>query len=371
MRARPVETLEEGDIFFFYRPRVAVTEVHDRTDVQRFYVVLAAKRPRKVYRLLVVGRKQLPSLTAGQHPERRNWALIVRVSRTADEIRGELEAYEYETQTRGKRLVAAAKPLGEGRYQLLRHRRHTELAYVLELPKHAGPAQEEFEIQEEASYVLGVKNPEVTLPGAPSPPRPPDYPPHLREKFGARRWIEAEPGLLDHENTQLVFLAAHIGDVEDELGVHIPTEDETLATAEVCRELRVSCEREAVTPLLEGTFPHEEATDANAHEGGRRTTTARYVCEYDGETFDQKSRYERHMASAHPPRAVNAADLEHALAGIDLPKTKTGLVEHAASRLPPDSAILRAIRELPARTYRTAADIAKAFGELKARRRHP
>jgi hypothetical protein len=98
---------------------------------------------------------------------------------------------------------------------------------------------------------------------------------------------------------------------------------------------------------------------------------ARYVCEHDGETFDQRSRYERHMASAHPPRAVNAADLEKALAGIDLPRTKAGLVAYAASRLPPDAEALRVIRRLPDRTYRTAADVAKAFGRLVASRRHP
>jgi hypothetical protein len=92
---------------------------------------------------------------------------------------------------------------------------------------------------------------------------------------------------------------------------------------------------------------------------------AQFVCEYDGETFEQKSRYERHMAAAHPPRAVNAADLEHALAGIDLPQRKRGLVAYAARRLPPDSKVLRAIRALPARTYRTAAEIAKGFGESK------
>lgn len=98
---------------------------------------------------------------------------------------------------------------------------------------------------------------------------------------------------------------------------------------------------------------------------------AQYVCELDGETFDQKSRYDRHMASAHPPHAVTAADLEKAIAGIDLPKTKEELVEYAASRQPPDSEVLRVLRQLPARTFRTAADIAKAFGQLKATRRHP
>jgi hypothetical protein len=253
-RTRPVETLEQGDIFFLYRPRLEIAEVHGRADMQRLYMVLAARRPRRIYRLLVIGRKKLPSLTRGQHPERRNWALVVRVTRHAGDLRHELEAYTYETRTRGRRQVAAARALAEGRYRLLRHRGHAELAYALELPAHPGPAQQELEIREAASYIIAVKNPEVAVPGAPAPPRPPDYPPHLREKFGAYRWIDAEPELLDHENAQLMLLAAHAGDLEAELGVHIPTEAETLATAEVCRELRASCAREAVTPLLEGTF---------------------------------------------------------------------------------------------------------------------
>ena len=67
-----------------------------------------------------------------------------------------------------------------------------------------------------------------------------------------------EPDLLDHENAQLLLLAAHGEHVEDELGVQIDTEDEMLSTAELCQELRVSCERNQVTPLLQGTFPEQE-----------------------------------------------------------------------------------------------------------------
>jgi hypothetical protein len=256
---RQIEKLEEGDIFFFYRPRMEATEVRGRADVQRLYMVLAAKWPRKVYRLFVVGRKKLPEVTDGQHPERRNWALEVMVSTNPDDIRRELAAFEYSTETRGKRFVPSAKPLGEGRYQLLRHRDHTELAYALELPKVPGRAQEEFEIEEEASYIVAVKNPDVSTPGAPSPSKPPAYPPELRQRFGRRRWIDIDdPTLLDYENTQLLLLGAHEKDLEEELGVRIDVQDETLTSAEVCRELRVSCERERVTPLLTGDFPDRE-----------------------------------------------------------------------------------------------------------------
>jgi hypothetical protein len=36
--------LEQGDVFFFYRPRVGVEEVRRLDDVQRFFVVLEPER---------------------------------------------------------------------------------------------------------------------------------------------------------------------------------------------------------------------------------------------------------------------------------------------------------------------------------------
>lgn len=254
-----VEKLEEGDIFFLYRPRIGAHEVRSPADIQRFYMVLAARRPLRIYRVLVVGRKRLPLLLKGrQHSDRRNWAVVVQVSELAEDVRRELAAYEYETATRGRRFTPAARPLGEGRYQLVRHRDHTELVYALELPRRTGPAQQEFEIRDAASYITAVKNPEIATPGTPSIKHPPAYPDRLRQKFAHKRWIDAEPELLDYENAQLLLLAAHREEVEDELGIHIDTEDEDLSTAEVCRELRLGCERDKATPLLEGQFPDHE-----------------------------------------------------------------------------------------------------------------
>jgi hypothetical protein len=93
---------------------------------------------------------------------------------------------------------------------------------------------------------------------------------------------------------------------------------------------------------------------------------SQFVCALCGEGFEQKSRYERHMASSHPPRAVSAADLEEALVGIDFPKSKPELVEYASRRLPPESEVLRVLKALPGRVYRDAAEVGVAFGEAKA-----
>src|SRR5690554_8072569 len=65
-----VEVLETGHIYFVYRPRVEEKhaeaeqvdgegQVEGLDDVQRFYMVLKPKG-KKVYRMLAMGRKQLP-----------------------------------------------------------------------------------------------------------------------------------------------------------------------------------------------------------------------------------------------------------------------------------------------------------------------
>src|SRR5437773_3560380 len=68
-------------------------------------------------------------------------------------------------ETRGKRRIAAAAPAGEGKYSIVKHDGHTELAYLLELPEIPGPTQREFEIKKEASYIISVKNPDIQVPG--------------------------------------------------------------------------------------------------------------------------------------------------------------------------------------------------------------
>ena len=54
--------LEQGDIFFFYRPEVRSEKVESIEDVRRFFMVLApeSKNKKDLYRLLVIGKKSLP-----------------------------------------------------------------------------------------------------------------------------------------------------------------------------------------------------------------------------------------------------------------------------------------------------------------------
>jgi hypothetical protein len=92
---------------------------------------------------------------------------------------------------------------------------------------------------------------------------------------------------------------------------------------------------------------------------------AQFVCEICTEGFDQRSRLARHMAASHPTRAVSAADIEKVLAGIEFPATKRQLIEHASRRVPA-AGEMQALKELPDRTYRDAAEVGIAYGEVKA-----
>jgi hypothetical protein len=68
-------------------------------------------------------------------------------------------------------------------------------------------------------------------------------------------------------------------------------------------------------------------------------------------------------------RAPSAAALPKLLSGIDYPKTKQELVQYAAQNIySSQEELLDLIRSLPNRTYRNAADVAKALGEIKQTR---
>src|SRR5919106_1650408 len=192
-----VETIEQGDIFFFYRPKVDTEEVKDIKDVQRFYMVTSPEEEEEkkndIYRLFLIGQKQLPEIIEDKSTsEEKNWALNILTTSNPDDIHKELLPAEYTTETKGKRRLAAAAPAGEGKYVIAKHDSHTELAYILELPEIPGPTQREFEIKKEASYIISVKNPDIHVSGFAafsSSDKKPEYPKNLKEKFGDRRWI--------------------------------------------------------------------------------------------------------------------------------------------------------------------------------------
>lgn len=249
-----IQILENGDIYMFARPTVhGEQEEETPEEIQNLYLVLAPEQQKR-FRLAMIGRERLP------RPERsgkdRYWGFIEAVEHGPRKLLENLKEETYETKTRGTRVRPAARPVGEGIYEILRHGDHTHLVYTLELPKEPSEPQKKLQIADEASYIISVKNPETpTPPQAGLPKRDtPDYPQKLQEQFRGRRFAEVDPpDFLDREGTQLLLLSAS-ADVKKELGIELQPEDESRSSAEIFKDLRLRKSEHPVKPLFEGQW---------------------------------------------------------------------------------------------------------------------
>src|SRR5918999_1070431 len=356
-----IEIIEQGDIFFFYRPKVDTEEVKDIKDVQRFYMVTAPEEEEEeekkndIYRLFLIAQKQLPEIIEGKSTsEEKNWALNILTTSNPDDIHKELLPAEYTTETRGKRRLAAAAPAGEGKYAIVKHYNHTELAYILELPEIPGPTQREFEIKKEASYIITLKNPDVKVPGFAAAEKNPEYPKNLKEKFGDRRWINVEdPELLNYDNTQLLLIGARKKDVEEELGINIDEEKETERSADLFKQLKVRKEQVPLNPLLKGKFPGKEEEISKSEQEVKQLSKEEYPGGKGGKRGGKTA----------ATKSVSAAAIAKVLSGIDFPRNKNKLLDYAKqnkAKVESSDEIIETIKELPDRTYKNMADIEKA-----------
>ena len=180
------EILEYGDIYFFYRPKVRSEKVKSIEDVRRFFMITASEQrannsnsDNQIHRLFVVGKKSLPTIRKSEaRASERFWARIGGVFKNANELTKELLSDEF-------RRGDAARPVGEGKYALVKYQNHAEIAYILELPKEPGEAQKELGIEKEASYVISVISPKIPAPaGYPSTEEPPKYPEEVLKELG-------------------------------------------------------------------------------------------------------------------------------------------------------------------------------------------
>ena len=88
------EIIEQGDIFFFYRPIIDAKEVKDIEDIQRFYMVTQPEeegtkkeKNKDIYRLFLVGQKQLPEIVEGKSTsEKKNWVVNTLTTSNPEEI---------------------------------------------------------------------------------------------------------------------------------------------------------------------------------------------------------------------------------------------------------------------------------------------
>ena len=253
MSPNRVETLERGNVYFLFRPKIGEESPEKLEDVQRMLVVLSPEGLQS-YRLLVIGRKQLPE--PEQSGREKNWGFVDMVSKSPESIENRLDPQKYATKTRGERDLPAVRPIGEGVYEIVRHDAHTHFTYALELPKGPGDAQAAFNIEREASYVLSIKNPQTDAPlGAGlAEPQQVQFPRDLQNKFRGRRFCEADPpDFLNYEGAEFVLISA-AEDVSDELGIQLHPENESVASADIFNDLKMEKTIHPLKPLFRGEW---------------------------------------------------------------------------------------------------------------------
>lgn len=136
--------LEKGRITFFYRPRVGFEEARSIDDVQRFYLLLQpipTVEMHGVDRLIVIPKKRLPHIDAHEKVRLfihlKDYAFVWK-SGPLSKLKPYLDMEEYETVSKGHRVVERARICGYGVYGIIEKENKTYLAYVLEIPEMLG-----------------------------------------------------------------------------------------------------------------------------------------------------------------------------------------------------------------------------------------
>jgi len=242
------DILEQGDIYFFYRPKKGAEEVKGIEDVRRFFMVTAPEEG-QLYRLFVIGKKSLPEVRKTEaRASERYWARVGGVFKDANELTKELLSDEF-------RKGDAARPVGEGKYAIIKHQNHTELAYVLEMPKEPGEAQKELGIEKEASYVISVINPKIPKSSnLPTTEEPPKYPQEVLNEFNENEnfvSLSKDTKFIDYQNAQIILIGAREGKdvVKSEMGIDMKEEQ---SSADIFNKLKLRREQVPIKPLTEG-----------------------------------------------------------------------------------------------------------------------
>src|SRR6185437_11887062 len=152
-----INILQDGSIYFFYRPKVE-TSPNQVKGVQLFFFVLQPQNQNK-YHLLIVGKKQLPPT------EKNDYFLFLEaIKNNKEELLSALGEKHYSTKTRGERTLPVSHCLGTGKYLLVAHNNHTHFIYQLINPSKIKEIQKGFNLQKENDYLISIKNPQVATP---------------------------------------------------------------------------------------------------------------------------------------------------------------------------------------------------------------
>lgn len=277
-------TLEKGHVCFLYRPKIGVEDVHNIDDVQRLFMVLipfmvrpsVSEEPIPSYyhqvsdnkqpeddkpipgkvRVIAIAKKKLPEI----EKHTKFWAFVDKAFTNMDDIKEFVSEKKYRTATKADRSVGECRLAGRGVYNIVEHKGHTHLAYVLEFPEEPSEVQDDFNIKQEGSYVISVKSPKTKNPSNAglSDNEKATYPAHLLEKFGSRRFVSlSSTEFMDYDGAELLLIGAK-ENIAEELG-EAGEELEELADFEIKEIVPVTAERVIYDELhLEkGVLPSE------------------------------------------------------------------------------------------------------------------
>ncbi|MDP8907241.1 MAG: hypothetical protein M3M88_06950 [Thermoproteota archaeon] len=264
-----LEILEQGDIYFFYRPKKNSQEVKGIEDVRRFFMVTSPEtdsntnskksgsrskvEENQFYRLFVIGKKSLPEIRKSEaRSSERYWARVGGIFEDKNELTKELFSDEF-------RKGDTARPVGAGKYVIVRHQNHAEIAYILETPEKPGEAQQELGIEKEASYIISVINPKQPSPsGYPSAEESPNYPEEVLKEFDKNEnfvSLAKDTKLINYQNAQIILIGAREGKdtISKEFGLEIGAEEEgKRKSSDVFNRLSIRKGEVPTRPLIEG-----------------------------------------------------------------------------------------------------------------------
>jgi hypothetical protein len=254
------QVLEQGDIYFFYRPKKNSQEVKGIDDIRRFFMVTASESNVKksqsnddnqFYRLFVIGKKSLPEIRDSEaRASERYWARVGGIFENKHDLTKELFSDEF-------RKGDGARPTGFGKYIIVKHKNHAELAYKLETPQEPGEAQKEFSIEKEASYIISVINPKKPTPaGYPSSEESPKYPDKVLKEFDENETfvsLTKNTNYIDYLNAQVILIGAREGKdtINREFGIDIE-EFGSEKSRDIFKKLDISKDEIPTRPLTKG-----------------------------------------------------------------------------------------------------------------------
>ncbi len=234
--------LEEGSIYFFYKPKRHITDVKSLNDILRFYIVLDPYGEKRM-RFVVMGPKKMPAVNDGKE---QAWGFVEKVGGRGFKV------INPQTSTSQNRT---ARAVGEGVYSIVKHNDHTHLVYSLELPQRLGEVQKALNITRQGNYIVIIRHPftkiSERIKGRQHKNIGKDN--NFLEYFGERKYIPADPPtLLNYEGSPLYIIG--VNDEIGSLGLHVNKDRETEATADIFKDLQMSKERHATEPLTKGKW---------------------------------------------------------------------------------------------------------------------